>query len=212
MLKLKPNLQIIVGFLLVSTFIMQLGFLYILINPISTLNNLDSVQTINKVSKAVILPATELPQVGIIGDKKVLADIDTIKKANQIDSEVYKDAKNGDYVLGYSNRLIIYRPSEQKVIYDGQSPQQRLASGQQNLVSGIIKKITDANLLPKDYNQTPQMVIVSNPDEVRKSNEFYKDAQKDDIIATFSNPNLVIIYRPSTSSIVKSGQIQVSIK
>jgi hypothetical protein len=202
----------ITSILVVATFVMQLVFLYLLVNPINVTNQLESVKIINEAVKLNNLPINELPQIGVIGDKKMLADIETIKKTNTIDAEVYKDGANGDYVLGYSNRLVIYRPSTKKIVYDGQSPQQKLAATQKNIVTDVLKKIADAKLIPADYNQVPQMSIVTNPDEQKKSNDFYKDVLKDDILVTFTNPNLLVIFRPSTNAIVKSGQIQVSIK
>lgn len=191
---------------------MQLGFLYLLINPLNTLNQLESVKVINEVTKERNLPINELPQIGVIGDNKMLADIDTIKKTNTIDAEIYKDAQNGDYVLGYSNKLVIYRPTTKEVIYEGLSPQQKLSAKQQDIVTGVLKKIVEANLIPADYNKVPQMSIVTNAEEQMKINDFYKNVAKDDIIATFIEPNLIVIYRPSTNQIVNSGQIQVSIK
>ncbi len=199
---------------IIATFVMQIIFLYILVNPINAISQLESVQTINKISNKVTspLPINELPQIGVVGDGKMLASIEEIKKGNAIDAEIYQNAADKDIVLGYTTKTVIYRPSTDAIVYEGDSPNKKLQGAQQGLVNGIVAKIQAANLIPKDNVQVPQLSVVSNPDEVRKGNEFYKDIQKDDIIATFSNPNLVVIYRPSTGTIVKSGQIQVSIK
>ena len=202
----------ITTFLILVILVMQGLFLYLLINPINVLNQLNSVNIINKVTAANNLPINELPQIGVVGDKKSLADAETIRKTNVIDAEVYKDAKDGDYVLGYTTRLVIYRPSEDKVIYDGQSSQQKLQAGQQTLITSIVKQAVAANLVPKDYAQIPQISVVTSAEDLRKGNEFYKDVIKDDLVATFTNPNLVAIYRPSTQQIIKSGQFQISIK
>lgn len=199
-------------FLILVILVMQGLFLYLLINPINVLNQLNSVSIINKVTATNNLPINELPQIGVVGDKKTLADAETIRKTNTIDAEVYKDAKDGDYVLGYTTRLVIYRPSEDKIIYDGQSSQQKLQFGQQAIISGIIKQATAANLIAKDYSGIPQISVVTSAEELRKGNDFYRDVVKDDLIATFTNPSLVVIYRPTTQQIVKSGQLQISIK
>ena len=202
----------ITTFLILVILVMQGLFLYLLINPINVLNQLNSVNIINKVTAANNLPINELPQIGVVGDKKSLADADTIRKTNAIDAEVYKDAKDGDYVLGYTTRLVIYRPSEDKVIYDGQSSQQKLQAGQQALVSTVVKQAVATNLVPKDYALVPQISVVTSAEDLRKGNDFYKEVVKDDLVATFTNPNLVVVYRPSTQQIVKSGQFQISIK
>jgi hypothetical protein len=172
---------------------------------------LTTVQVINKITKNVPIPPNELPQVGIIGDKKNLQDVDTLKKGNAIDAEIYKDAQNGDYVLGYTSKLIIYRASEDKVIYEGDTPQSKINQTQQNLISLVQKKALSEGLIKSD-TAVPQASIVTDPEKVKESNEFYKDVQTNDIVANFSSPDLIIIYRPSTDSIVKSGQISLTVK
>jgi hypothetical protein len=206
----------ITSFFIFVILVMQGLFLYFLINPINVANQLNSVQKINKIETlaATPLPINELPQRGVIGDKVSLADIATIKATNQIDAEVYKNAADGDYVFGYSNagRLIIFRPSEDKIIYDGDSSTKKLQVGQQTLVASVVKSAIGAGLIPADYKQAPQISVVTSPDDLKKGNDFYKDAVKDDLVATFTTPNLVVIYRPSTQQIVKSGQFQISLK
>lgn len=205
--------------LIVTILVMQLVFLYLVINPVNVFTQLNSVSIINEISKLAQLPPNELPQIGIVGDKKNLADIEDVKKANIIDGEIYKDAANGDYVVGYSTRMVIYRPNEKKIIYDGQSPQQKLTATQQQnstqqqaIISAVIKKTMEAKLIPDTYNAIPNVSVVTSPEDIKKTNDFYKDVQKDDLIATYTNPNLVVVYRPSANAIVKNGQIQVSIK
>jgi hypothetical protein len=208
----------ILAIIIVAIFVMQVGFLYLLLNPINTLKQLDSVNNINKISTLVDpnnpLPINELPQIGVVGDGSTLADISKIKETNQIDAQVYANAANGDYVLGYNNagRLVIFRPSNSEIVYDGESSSKKLASAQQSLVSTVVSKIKAANIVTADNDQIPQIQVVSNPEEVRKGNEFYKDVQKDDLIVTYSTPSLVAIYRPSTGAFINKGQIQVTIK
>ena len=206
----------ITSFFIFVILVMQGLFLYFLINPINVANQLSSVQKINKITTLTQtpLPINELPQIGVVGDKTTLGDIESIKSTNQIDGEVYKNAANGDYVLGYSNagRLVIFRPSEDKIIYDGESSTKKLQAGQQTLVATLLKSATAAGLIPADYKQAPQISVVTSAEDLKKGNDFYKDVIKDDLVATFTNPNLVVIYRPSTQQIVKSGQFQISLK
>lgn len=182
---------------------------YYVLNPYGIYQQLNSVQTINKVGKLVSVPPNEFPQVGVIGDGKNLAKIDDIKKGNAIDSQIYKDAADGDYVLGYSNKLVIYRPSSEKIVYEGQTPQQQLASSQKTLVDRVVAKAKETNAVPSTYNATPQVSVVQDPDQLKKTNEFYSDAQKDDIVGIFSNPDLIMIYRPSTDKVIKSGSFKL---
>jgi hypothetical protein len=203
--------NIINSVLLLAILGMQVAFLYLLLNPVNIYNQLSSVNIINEVTKDKNLPPNELPQIGVVGDGKNLADIEVIKKTNAIDADVYKDAKNGDYVLGYTNKLIIYRPSEKKVIYEGPSSQQKLAASKQTLVTQVMNKVMSSNLLPKDFQGVPNISIVTSPEELKKNGDLYKDAQANDLVATFST-GLIAIYRPSTDAIVKSGTVSTVIK
>jgi hypothetical protein len=194
--------------------LLQAGILYLFLNPISLLSQLTTVQTINEITKQANVAPNELPQVGIIGDGKNLKDIEELKKGNAIDAEIYKDAKNGDYAVGYTSKLIIYSPSDKKIVYDGETPQQKLAKAQQSqvaLVSAVSKAALDANLIT-DKTPAPQASVVTDPEKVKTSNAFYKDVTANDIIATYTNPDLVVIYRPTENKIVKSGQVSISIK
>lgn len=218
--KSNPVLPVLKGLFSLNTLvsivlILQLIFLYFLLNPINVFNQLNSVNIINKISanKDIALPVTELPQIGVIGDGVKLKDIDSIKKENQVDGEIYKNAANGDFVLGYSSKLVVYRPSTDAVIYNGPTPQMKLQETQGAILGLVVKKAKDAKLVPAEYNATPQVSIVTSAEEMKKINaDFYKDVAKDDLVASFSSPNVVMIYRPSEDKIIKSGTIQVAIK
>ena len=219
-IKSNPILSILKGLFSINTLvsiilILQLVFLYFLLNPINVFNQLSSVNIINKISanKELALPITELPQIGVIGDGVKLKGIDEIKKENQVDGEIYKNAANGDYVLGYSTKLVIYRPSTDAVIYNGATPQMKLQETQGAILGLVVKKAKDAKLIPAEYNTAPQVSIVTNPDEMKKVNaDFYALVAKDDLVASFNNPSVVMIYRPSEDKIIKSGTIQVAIR
>jgi hypothetical protein len=195
--------------------VLQLVFLYFLINPINVFTQLNSVNMINKIgaAKDANLPV-ELPtSLGIVGDGVKLQDIEVIKKSNQVDAEIYKNAANGDYVVAYPTRLVIYRPSNNSIVYSGPTPQNKLQETQTAIIGLVVKKAKDAKLIPADYNTAPQVSIVTSAEEMKKVNaDFYKDTLKDDLVSSFSNPNLVMIYRPSEDKIIKSGTIQVAIK
>jgi hypothetical protein len=207
----KGGMKKFLGVILLLILILQGGIFYLILNPINLYNQLTTVQVINQAVKAVSVPPNELPQVGIIGDKKNLQDIGDLKKGNAIDAEIYKDAQNGDYVLGYTSKLIIYRPTDKSIVYEGDTPQQKVAKVQQNLIAQVQKKALDNGLITKD-TAVPQASVVTDPEKVKASNAFYKDVQQNDIVANFSNPDLIVIYRPSEDKIVKSGQVSLNIK
>lgn len=192
--------------------VLQLGILYLLVNPINLVNGLDAVDVINKVSKSAAVPPTEVPVMARVGDGKGLKTADELRKGNAVDAQIYKDAKDGDYVLGYTSKLIVYRKDDNRIIYDGKTAQQLLADSQNTVVATVVKKAKDQKLVPADYNQTPAVSLVTDPEAVKKLNEFYKDVQKDDLIAQFSQPDTVVVYRPSTDQIIKSGSFALVIK
>jgi hypothetical protein len=185
------------------------SILYLILRPINAYNQLKTVRIINKATETVDVPPNELPQVGVIGDEKNLQSIEKLKAANAVDAEIYKDAENGDYVLGYTSKLIIYRPSTKEVVYEGETPQQKLAETQKTLISLVQKKAVEEGLIKSD-TAVPQASIVTEAEKVKQSNEFYSDVENNDIIANFSNPDLIVIYRPSNDTIVKSGKISIS--
>ena len=196
---------------LVFIFILQLGIIYLIINPINLYYQLTSVQIINEISAKISTPPNELPQIGVIGDKKNLENIDELKAGNAIDSQIYKDARNGDYVVGYTSKLIIYRPQNKQIIYEGDTPQQILAKSQQAIINLVQKRAFQDKLIT-DKTPAPQASVVVDPQSVKQGNEFYNDVQANDIIANFTNPDLLVIYRPSEDKIVKSGVVSLSIK
>ena len=192
--------------------VLQLGILYILINPINLYNQLDTVGVINQVGKIAIAPPGLPTAIARVGDGTTLAKADELRKGNQIDAVVYKDAQDGDYVLGYQGKTIIYRKGDSKPIYEGKSAQLLLQESQNNLVSIVLKKSQDANIIAKDYTTAPVVSVVTDPDAVKRQNEFYSIVQKDDLVAQFSKPDVVVVYRPSTDQIVKSGSFALVIK
>jgi hypothetical protein len=198
--------------LIVAVLIMQLLFLYFLLNPINLVNNLNSVNIVNEVVKTENLPINEFPQIGVIGDGKMLANIDDIKKANPIDANIYKDAQNGDYVLGYSNQLVIYRPSEKKVIYKGETPQRIQATQQDAILKNLIAIGVQNKLIPAEYAGVPQISSVTNADEVKKGGDLYKDVQNQDLVVNYPGANVIMVYRPSTQQVVKVGQVAINVK
>jgi hypothetical protein len=192
--------------------VLQLGILYVLINPINLYNQLDTVGVINQVGKITTAPPGLPTAIARVGDLTTLAKAEDLRKGNQIDGVVYKDAQDGDYVLGYQGKTIIYRKGESKPIYDGPSAQALLQKSQNDLVAGVLKKSQDAGIIAKDYTTAPAVSVVTDAEAVKKINEFYSVVQKDDLVAQFSKPDLVVVYRPSTDQIVKSGSFALVIK
>jgi hypothetical protein len=186
--------------------------LYIIFNPVNVFNNFSTVQILNKVGKAANTPAGLPTAIGKVGDGVVLAKADELRKGNPIDAVVYKDAKDGDYVLGYTGKTIIYRESDNTIVYNDKSAQVLLQDQQNAVVANVVAKAQEAGVIAKDNTSVPAVSVVTDPEAVKKINEFYVDVQKDDLVAQFSKPDLVVVFRPGTQKIVKSGTFSLVIK
>lgn len=187
-------------------FLVQVILVLLILNPPNLLNQLNVVNIINDASKAASLPPTEVPVVAVIGDNKLLPTVDEIKKQNQFASEVYKDAQNGDYVLAYSSKMVIYRAADKKVIYEGDTPSAQQTKLQDQAAEVIVSKAKEASILAQDSTEKPALSVVVDENKVKENNGvFYANAQKDDILATFTEAKIIVIYRPATKSIINSG-------
>ncbi len=200
------------GFFIFLIFLLQAVQLYFFINPINLISQLDAVQVVNDISKKVAVPASEIPIVGVIGDNKVLPDIDTLKKQNEVNARVYANAQNGDYVFGYSSKMVIYRKTTGQIVYEGLSPVSIVTNTENGIVTNIVNKVKEQKLIAADSGQIPQVSVVSDVTSLQNTDRsFYANVQKDDLVGVFTSSNLIVIYRPSTNTIINSGKVQTSI-
>ena len=195
-------------FLVIVIIILQIIVIYFLINPINLISQLSSVQVLNKVAALTVVP-TEIPNVGVVGDNKTLPDIETIKKANSVQAQVFKDAKNGDYVLNYTTKFVIYRESENKLIYDGDSPTSIINKAQETILTNVTAKAKELGVIDNNSTEQPQLQAVTDAATLKSSNStFYSDVQNDDVVALFAQAKKIVLYRPSTNTIIKYGQYE----
>lgn len=207
--KYIPNMKVSMFLILV----LQVILILLVLNPINLLSQLNVVNIVNEASKQASLPPTEVPVVGVIGDNKLLPSVDEIKKQNDFAAQVYKDAQNGDYVLAYSSKMIIFRANEHKVIYEGDTPSATQTKLQQAATDAVVKEAKSKGLIAQDSTEVPGLSIVVDEDKVKASNaSFYSTTQKDDIIATFAESKLIIVFRPATKSIVTSGRFSTQVE
>ncbi len=76
-------------------------------NSIQTPVSLASNEVVTKISQLILVPSDEEPRVATIND------VETLKKQN---AEFYKNAEKDDLIVLYKTRVIIYRPSTDKII------------------------------------------------------------------------------------------------
>jgi len=164
-------------------------------------------QVVAEVSGKAKVNTQEVPVVAVISDAK------TLREQNDIQSEIYKDAQNGDYVIGYTDKMVIYRRQDGSIIYDGDTPQTRLEKTQQELVDAVTNAAKNAGVIDADSQEVPSVSIVTDAKKLRDQNAtFYKDAKNNDVLASFAESGILVIYRQDTQTIVNSGQFSTTIK
>lgn len=198
--------------LAVIVIVFQVAILYFQIRPINVLNELNAVQVINKVSRLTTIPSDQLPTaIGRVGDNTLLPDVDTLIKGNDIQAQVYKDAKDADYVIVYTDRMVIFRESENRVIYDGFTPAKILSNNQDELVKNLLAKVKEQGIISKDNDEAPQLRIITTElaDLQRTNGDFYSQAKENDIIAMFAKENKIVLYRAEGNAVIKYGDMSI---
>lgn len=201
-------------FLVLIVIVLQIIIVFILINPINLSNQLTAIQVINKVASKVVVPPNEVPQIiAKIGDITNLPTAEDLKKENAIQAEIYKDAQDGDYVLLYTTKMVIYRSSTDTVIYEGGTPSKVLSDAQQAILDKIVAKAKEIDLIREDSEEVPNLSVISNIASLKQEDPtFYADAANNDIVALFQTSSKILLYRPDTDKVVNSGAFNFTVQ
>jgi len=187
--------------------ILQIVIVALILNPLKLYQDYQNQQVLSEVGALTTLNKSETPVIAQVSDAEAL------RKENAIQAQVYKDAKNGDYVIGYTDKLIIYRKEEGKLIYNGDTPSAVLTKSQQDIIDGIIEKTKEKNLISQDSTEQPQVSIVSDISKLKGQNPtFYANARNNDVVAIFSDSQVIVLYNLETKTIINSGKFVTSIK
>ena len=163
-------------------------------------------QIVGEVKSLTAITNTDTPVVAKV------QDADALREENAIQAEIYKDTQNGDYVIGYSDRLIVYRRSEGKIIYDGDTPSEKLSKNNEIIADKISTKLQNEGILTAGEVETPQMTLVSEPAKFQEQDSnFYGSLQANDIIAVYNEARLIVIYRFDQDQIINIGSFQTQI-
>lgn len=202
--KISPMKLLFVGvFLMVG---LQLVILLVLVFKPFDEENLNK-KVIKEVADQVDVNPYEVPTIAVI------ANAESLKSGNVIQAQIYQDAQDGDFVLGYSNKMVIYRRDSKEVIYDGDSPGATLTKTQQKVSEEIRALAIGQGLLTPETTEEPQLSVVSDPQKLKeRDDKFYADIQEGDVVAVFSDAGLIILYRQETGAIVNSGTYQTRIE
>ncbi len=187
------------------TIIVQFIIIVLLLNPQNLINEIYKYQAIKAIQDN--LKSDEVnPILSVIGYDQTIPSVETLKSQNIYLAEVYKDAQNGDVAIGFEKRTIIYRPGNGKIIYDGPSPSQLFEQHKQKLTTEITKLAITNNILAAQPNYAAvNITIVDNDNFATFKNipgEIYKLIEIGDVIATYYDLKVQILYRPNTKNII----------
>lgn len=98
---------------------------------------------------------------------------------------------------------------------DLNSKYQDLTMSKEDKIKSLISEINVLYNIPKFEEEQPSVpgvegtaiytVVEQELENLKKTNDFYKDAQKDDVLVAYKNANVAILYRPSEKRIIKTG-------
>lgn len=163
---------------------------------------------IAKENKALLEKVAKLTDINSDEQALILTidDVEAVRKADPLNEQVYKDAQNGDRIIRFSDRMIIFNEGENKIVYEGKSPvqmqQEQLTADLQSVLSEV-SQLTTINPQAR-----PQLLTVAKPEELKKQNpEVYKDVELGDRVLLYTDR--VIIYRPTEKKIVFDAKLRV---
>lgn len=187
--------------------ILQIVIIVLLLNPTTLIQKVNEWQVVSAVSGLTAVNTAETPVIATITDAQGLRD------ENAIQAEVYKDAQNGDYVLGYADKMIIYRKQENKIVYEGDSPTDLLTKNQEALITSIVTKAKEQGVISNDSEEDPELSVVTDIATLQAQNpSFYSSARNNDIIAVFSQTGVILLYNNDTGSIINHGTFTTQIQ
>jgi hypothetical protein len=147
---------------------------------------------LTKVSELTTLPNTQ----PVIAE---VLDIDILMQEHPINADVYKDAANGDKVIAYEDKLIIYREDDNTIVYEGKNPNQIMQEQYIEELKEVLGQVGALTAL--DTKVVPQLSTIADIDVLREGNpELFASAENEDKILAYKER--LIIYRPSTNQII----------
>lgn len=165
-------------------------------------------QVMGEVAELVEVNPFETPIVSVV------ADAENLRSSNSIQAQVYANAQDGDYVLGYSDKMVIYRRGTGEIVYDGDSPGTILNRNQQSLRESIISAALSQGLITDANSANPQLSVVTDPALLQSQDaDFYANAQSGDVIAIFPNNEIILLVRSTAGqvSIIEQGTYNTAI-
>lgn len=199
-----PYLSLLNFVLLIGVAVL-VGIIYMSINTANSSNSI-----IADVRRVASISSSIVPIDVIQLDQNIL---ETVRNANDIQKEVYKNAQSGDHVVVFDGRFIIYRQNGQQIVYDGPSPSQIAASNQNNLIDNIVKAAKAKGAITATNNEKPNVSVITDANLVKKEDPiFYDKAEIGDVVAIFQSTNVIALYRTKTNEIYNFGRVTTTIR
>ena len=193
--------------ILIFLHVMVLGTLVYAINPVGIWNQYQDRRLVGKVEGLLDMKFQDDVTIAEVRDAELL------RSENEIQAEVYKDVQNGDKIVVDSQTMAIYRQSERKIIYNGDAPGTIVQKATQEIVDKLDGVVKSRGILSKDNDSVPQLELVQDPGILRSQNEeFYRLAQKNDLIAIYPQDQLIVLYRPSDEKVLNYGRFNTQIE
>jgi len=201
--RLNKLLIFIVPILVIVVIILQIIDIVLTANPPYLQNQTLTQQVMAEVTDKAEVNPLETPVVSVV------ANADELRQANSIQGQVYEKAQNGDFVLGYSDKMVIYRRDTGEIIYDGESPGTILNRNQQELQNAVIQSAVSAGVITNTDNLNPQLSVVTDPTVLQSQDpDFYKNAQVGDVIAIFPTQQVIMLVRSGSNgtTVISAGE------
>lgn len=203
--KLKKLLKIVSStkFLVAAIIVVQILILIVFLNPVGLLNQFSANQLINKIGTLTSIPNETPLAMGQLGVNSFPSS-EQLKEQDLESAQVYKDALDQDYLVIYSTKMIIFRESENRIIYEGPTPNQIFLENQKDIAEKLIAKAKEQGIISQDSAEAPYLKqITTDLEDLKDVNSaFYNNAAVSDVIAILVIENKLILYRPSNDSIV----------
>jgi hypothetical protein len=196
--------------ILVLVFAAQAYIIWTVINPVAALNARKQRGYVETAAKQSNIPIGEFQFMAEIGKTQGFENLENLKALSNYNAEVYKDAKNGDMAMAFANKMVLYRPSNSKVIYEGETPGQKQLKDQQALIQKVVNVVKTEGYLTQASTELPQVSVVANAEQL-KGNAFYKGAENGDLVLTFGNENLIVLYSTKGEKVLTAAKSNLSL-
>jgi len=196
--------------ILLLVLISQAYITWTVINPLAALNAKKQRGFVESASKQANVPIGEFQFMAELGKTQGFESLDNLKALSNYNAEVYKDAKNGDMAMAFANKMVLYRPSNGKVIYEGETPGQKQLKDQQAMIQKVVNSVKAEGYLSASSAELPQVSVVANAEQL-KANAFYKQAENGDLVLTFGNENLIVLYSTKGEKVLTAARSNLSL-